>query len=99
MESESGASAGLNPFFSSRSCSCSCSICANLRHRRTASCLLGDGRRGPYPTGARGRNLAGNRPPEDRASMEPLVTTEWLEAHLHDPDLRVVDIRGYVTTR
>lgn len=31
--------------------------------------------------------------------MEPLVTTEWLEAHLGDPDLRVVDMRGYVTTR
>src|SRR5205823_3969429 len=29
----------------------------------------------------------------------PLVTTDWLETHLHDPDLRVVDIRGYVTTR
>ena len=30
---------------------------------------------------------------------DPLVTTEWLQAHLGDPDLRVVDIRGYVTTR
>jgi thiosulfate/3-mercaptopyruvate sulfurtransferase len=30
---------------------------------------------------------------------DPLVTTEWLEAHLHDTDLRVVDMRGYVTTR
>ena len=30
---------------------------------------------------------------------ERLVTTEWLAAHLHDPDLRVVDMRGYVTTR
>jgi len=28
-----------------------------------------------------------------------LVTTDWLEAHLHDPNLRVVDIRGYVVTR
>ncbi|WP_435016882.1 sulfurtransferase [Tundrisphaera sp. TA3] len=28
-----------------------------------------------------------------------LVTTEWLEAHLNDPGLRVVDIRGYVATR
>ncbi len=28
-----------------------------------------------------------------------LVTTDWLEAHLDDPNLRVVDIRGYVTTR
>jgi thiosulfate/3-mercaptopyruvate sulfurtransferase len=32
--------------------------------------------------------------PDDR-----LVTTDWLEAHLNDPDLRVVDMRGYVTTR
>ena len=31
--------------------------------------------------------------------LEPLVTTDWLEAHRHDPDLRVIDIRGYVTTR
>ncbi len=30
---------------------------------------------------------------------DPIVTTDWLEAHLHDPDVRVVDIRGYVTTR
>jgi thiosulfate/3-mercaptopyruvate sulfurtransferase len=30
---------------------------------------------------------------------DPLVTTEWLAAHLRDPDLRVVDMRGYVTTR
>jgi thiosulfate/3-mercaptopyruvate sulfurtransferase len=29
----------------------------------------------------------------------PLVTTDWLEAHLDDPNIRVVDIRGYVTTR
>ncbi len=33
------------------------------------------------------------------SKIEPLVTTEWLEAHLGDPDLRVVDMRGYVTTR
>jgi len=33
------------------------------------------------------------------ATIEPLVTTAWLADHLHDPDLRVVDIRGYVTTR
>jgi thiosulfate/3-mercaptopyruvate sulfurtransferase len=31
--------------------------------------------------------------------VEPLVTTEWLEAHLDDPSVRVVDIRGSVTTR
>ncbi len=30
---------------------------------------------------------------------DPLVTTDWLEDHLGDPDVRVVDIRGYVTTR
>ena len=30
---------------------------------------------------------------------DPLVSTEWLEAHLDDPDVRVVDIRGYVATR
>ncbi|CAN5908976.1 sulfurtransferase [soil metagenome] len=30
---------------------------------------------------------------------EPLVSTQWLAAHLGDPKLRVVDIRGYVTTR
>lgn len=28
-----------------------------------------------------------------------LVTTNWLEAHLHDPNVRVVDMRGSVTTR
>jgi thiosulfate/3-mercaptopyruvate sulfurtransferase len=27
---------------------------------------------------------------------DPLVTTDWLAEHLRDPDLRVVDIRGYV---
>ena len=37
--------------------------------------------------------MAGSEP------LEPLVTTDWLEDHLGDPDLRVVDIRGYVTTR
>ncbi len=30
---------------------------------------------------------------------DPLVSTDWLQDHLKDPDLRVVDIRGYVTTR
>ena len=30
---------------------------------------------------------------------DPLVTTDWLADHLHDPAVRVVDIRGYVTTR
>jgi thiosulfate/3-mercaptopyruvate sulfurtransferase len=28
-----------------------------------------------------------------------LITTEWLAEHLCDPDVRVVDIRGYVVTR
>ncbi len=28
-----------------------------------------------------------------------LVTTEWLAEHLQDPDVRVVDMRGYVVTR
>jgi thiosulfate/3-mercaptopyruvate sulfurtransferase len=28
-----------------------------------------------------------------------LVTTEWLAGHLGDPDVRVVDMRGYVVTR
>jgi thiosulfate/3-mercaptopyruvate sulfurtransferase len=28
-----------------------------------------------------------------------LVTTDWLEAHLEDSDVRVVDMRGYVITR
>ena len=30
---------------------------------------------------------------------DPLVTTAWLEEHLDDPTLRVVDIRGYVKKR
>lgn len=30
---------------------------------------------------------------------EPLVSTGWLAEHLRDPNLRVVDIRGFVTTR
>lgn len=29
----------------------------------------------------------------------PLVTTDWLESHLNAPDVRVVDMRGYVSTR
>ena len=29
-------------------------------------------------------------------TFDPLVTTDWLAEHLDDPDLRVVDIRGYV---
>ncbi|WP_406693669.1 sulfurtransferase [Singulisphaera sp. Ch08] len=28
-----------------------------------------------------------------------LVTTDWLEDHIHDPNVRVVDVRGSVTTR
>jgi thiosulfate/3-mercaptopyruvate sulfurtransferase len=30
---------------------------------------------------------------------EPLVSTLWLAEHLRDPGLRVVDIRGFVTTK
>jgi thiosulfate/3-mercaptopyruvate sulfurtransferase len=30
---------------------------------------------------------------------DSLVTTDWLEAHLNDPNVRVVDMRGYVVTR
>jgi thiosulfate/3-mercaptopyruvate sulfurtransferase len=29
-------------------------------------------------------------------AFDPLVTTDWLEEHLDDPGVRVVDIRGYV---
>ncbi len=32
-------------------------------------------------------------------SRDPIVTTDWLEDHLNDPNVRVVDIRGSVTTR
>ena len=31
--------------------------------------------------------------------VDPLVTTDWLQEHLGDPGIRVVDIRGYVATR
>jgi thiosulfate/3-mercaptopyruvate sulfurtransferase len=31
--------------------------------------------------------------------VEPLVSTDWLQAHLGDPNIRVVDIRGSVATR
>ena len=33
------------------------------------------------------------------APVEPVVTTEWLDARLRDPGIRVVDIRGSVSTR
>jgi thiosulfate/3-mercaptopyruvate sulfurtransferase len=29
-------------------------------------------------------------------NFDPLVTTDWLAGHLEDPNIRVVDIRGYV---
>src|SRR5215218_3531533 len=29
-------------------------------------------------------------------NLDPLVTTDWLAAHLDEVNLRVVDIRGYV---
>jgi thiosulfate/3-mercaptopyruvate sulfurtransferase len=32
-------------------------------------------------------------------SLPPLVSTQWLEDHLHEPNLRVLDIRGSVSTR
>jgi len=32
-------------------------------------------------------------------AVEPLVTTDWLQDHVGDPGVRVIDIRGYVTTR
>jgi thiosulfate/3-mercaptopyruvate sulfurtransferase len=32
-------------------------------------------------------------------SIDPLVTTAWLADHLDDPDIRVVDMRGYVSTK
>ena len=32
-------------------------------------------------------------------NQDPLVSTGWLEEHLDDPDLRLVDIRGYVRKR
>ena len=30
---------------------------------------------------------------------EPLVSTDWLAEHLRDPNVRVADIRGFVTTK
>jgi thiosulfate/3-mercaptopyruvate sulfurtransferase len=35
----------------------------------------------------------------DANQIDPLVTTDWLEAHLDDPSVRVVDMRGYVVTK
>jgi thiosulfate/3-mercaptopyruvate sulfurtransferase len=32
-------------------------------------------------------------------ATDPLVSTDWLAAHLRDPKVRVVDIRGFVTTK
>jgi thiosulfate/3-mercaptopyruvate sulfurtransferase len=31
--------------------------------------------------------------------VDPLVTTAWLQEHLGDPRVRILDIRGYVATR
>ena len=31
--------------------------------------------------------------------IDPLVTTQWLQDHLTDPGIRVLDCRGYVATR
>jgi thiosulfate/3-mercaptopyruvate sulfurtransferase len=33
------------------------------------------------------------------AEPDLIVTTDWLEDHLDDPEVRVVDVRGYVVTR
>ncbi len=33
------------------------------------------------------------------ADHDLLVTTDWLEDHLNDPDVWVIDVRGYVVTR
>lgn len=33
------------------------------------------------------------------SDLDPIVTTDWLQAHLTDPDLRVADLRGYVITK
>ncbi len=30
--------------------------------------------------------------------LDPIVTTQWLAEHLNDPNIRVIDIRGYVVT-
>ena len=30
---------------------------------------------------------------------EPLVSTDWLAEHLRDANVRVVDMRGFVTTK
>ena len=32
-------------------------------------------------------------------SVDPLVSTAWLAEHLEDPEIRVVDMRGHVTTK
>src|SRR5580693_186900 len=32
-------------------------------------------------------------------AFDHLVTTDWLEEHLNDPGVRVVDMRGYVVAR
>ncbi len=31
--------------------------------------------------------------------VDPLVSTDWLQEHLSDPGVRILDIRGYVATR
>ncbi len=37
--------------------------------------------------------------PPESILPDSLVSTDWLAAHLDDPSLRIVDIRGYVRTR
>lgn len=36
--------------------------------------------------------------PEPSPSTPPLVSADWLAAHLHDPDLRLADVRWYLPT-
>jgi thiosulfate/3-mercaptopyruvate sulfurtransferase len=50
----------------------------------------------PKPTPA---NNVSSRKDNPVRNFDSLVQTEWLAEHLDDPDLRVVDIRGYVKKR
>jgi thiosulfate/3-mercaptopyruvate sulfurtransferase len=60
--------------------------------------LLGRGPRGRYLTGAAQETHRENATmPEN--TVDPLVSTDWLESRIGDADLRVVDMRGSVSTR
>src|SRR5215216_338403 len=50
----------------------------------------------PKPTPA---NTTSSRRSRAVENLDTLVSTDWLAGHLDDPDLRVVDIRGYVKKR